>query len=335
MKHLRTIASAALSVAALVASGCTMNSSEAPEFSGPSEFGTSITVSITPDVIQQDGASQSVVTVTARGPNGQPLANVPLRAEIIVNGTPVDFGSLSARNIVTDANGRATLIYTAPPGVSGLAVDDFTVVDIAVTPIGNNFGNASARTASLRLVPRGTVVPPAGLTAVFTATPASPSENQTVLFDASQSQANLGIANYIWSFGDSTGVQSSASPTISHAFRTAGTYVVALTVEDALGRRANTSQSITVAAGIGPTARFTISPTNPTLNTLVNFNGTQSTAAPGRRIVGYHWDFGDGSSADGPTAAHTYTQRFTFTVTLTVTDDAGKTGTISQTITIL
>ena len=45
-------------VVALVAvSACTMKKQEAPGLSGPSEFGTAITVTVTPDVITQDGAS--------------------------------------------------------------------------------------------------------------------------------------------------------------------------------------------------------------------------------------------------------------------------------------
>ena len=106
-------------IARAVLPACTMKSQEAPDFAGPSEFGKSITVTVTPDAIVQDGASQSVVTVTALGSNGQPLANIPLRAEIRVDGVPTDFGSLSARNLVTDANGRATLVYTAPATVAG------------------------------------------------------------------------------------------------------------------------------------------------------------------------------------------------------------------------
>src|SRR5690349_10665328 len=85
----------------LAVSACTMKKQETPELSGPSEFSTAITITVTPDTITQDGASQSIVTVTARGPNGEPLANVPLRAEIRVQGVPADFGSLSARTLVT------------------------------------------------------------------------------------------------------------------------------------------------------------------------------------------------------------------------------------------
>ena len=47
---------------------------------------------------------------------GQALRNLSLRAEISVNGFCVsDFGTLSARNLVTDGTGRASAIYTAPP----------------------------------------------------------------------------------------------------------------------------------------------------------------------------------------------------------------------------
>ena len=48
---------------------------------------------VTRTSLPQDGASQSLVTVTARDANAQPLRNVTLRAETRVDGTPVDFGS--------------------------------------------------------------------------------------------------------------------------------------------------------------------------------------------------------------------------------------------------
>ena len=62
-----------------------------------------------------------------------------LRSEIFVGGVRADFGSLSARNLVTDSDGRATLVYTAPAAAGGPAVDTGTIVDIVVTPIGCEF----------------------------------------------------------------------------------------------------------------------------------------------------------------------------------------------------
>ena len=40
--------------------------------------------------------------------------------------------------------------------------------------------------------------------------------------------------------------------------------------------------------------------------------------AGGVPALGYHWDFGDGTSADGPRATHAYTRSAGFTIRLTV-----------------
>lgn len=333
MKHSFLVRCVAL-VAAASAAACTMKSQEAPPLSGPSEFGTSITLAVTPDILQQDGSSQSIVTITARGTSGLPLANVSLRAEIRVNGTPVDFGSLSARNVMTDTNGRATTVYTAPAGVSGLAVDEFTIVDIAVTPVGTDFSNSSTRLASLRLVPKGTIVVPSNLQPVFTFSPATPGERQTVLFDASPSTApaNNPIASYTWNFDDGS---TASGVTVGHAFNAADTYIVTLTVTDALGRAAQTSRSVTVTPSAAPSANFVFSPTEPTPGSLVTFNGLTSTAATGRQIVAYSWDFGDPNDrtgGSGPQTQHRFTARGSYNVTLTVTDDLGRSNSKSQTV---
>ncbi len=142
MKHCLVSRCVALAAVTLTVAACTMKEQEPAPLSGPSEFGQSLNVSVTPDILTQDGASQSVVTVTARGPNGAPLASLPLRAEIVVGGVATDFGKLSARNIATDANGRATVVYTAPASPAGAVVDPFTLVNIAITPLGSDFGNA-------------------------------------------------------------------------------------------------------------------------------------------------------------------------------------------------
>ena len=122
--------------------------------------------------------------------------------------------------------------------------------------------------------------------------------------------------------------------TASHAYDAAGTYVVTLTIADAVGRTAQKAQSISVTAGLDPTAAFTSSPGDPLVNQPVNFNATGSRGAPGRGISSYSWDFGDGTFAQGPITSHSYGLPRAYVVVLTITDDAGKKGTTTGTVTV-
>src|SRR5258705_10279367 len=81
----------------------------------------------------------------------------------------------------------------------------------------------------------------------------------------------------------------------------------------------------------GPTvARFTFSPTNPTINQDVSFNGSSSTVTNGT----YAWDFGDGQTGAGVTTTHRYVRAGTFTITMSVTSDTRATSTSSRTINV-
>jgi PKD repeat protein len=51
---------------------------------------------------------------------------------------------------------------------------------------------------------------------------------------------------------------------------------------------------------------------------------TSSAVDSDGQIVSYHWDFGDGQTADGPSASHTYMSAGTFTSLVTVTDNGGE-----------
>ena len=99
---------------AAIAAGCTMSDSKAPPLAGPSEMSLSLAITANPDVLSLDGSSQTLVTVEARDENGQPKRDVPLRVEILADGSNIDFGTISARTLVTGSNGRATFTYTAP-----------------------------------------------------------------------------------------------------------------------------------------------------------------------------------------------------------------------------
>ena len=71
----------------------------------------------------------------------------------------------------------------------------------------------------------------------------------------------------------------------------------------------------------------------PVAPLVVSFDGTGS-SDPDGSIASYAWSFGDGGTASGPTASHTYTATGTDTARLTVTDNKSATGSATATITV-
>ena len=68
--------------------------------------------------------------------------------------------------------------------------------------------------------------------------------------------------------------------------------------------------------------------------TTVTVDGSTS-ADPDGTVAGYRWDWGDGTAAgSGATASHPYAASGTYHVTLTVTDNEGKTGSITKDVTV-
>lgn len=328
---LRPYLTTGLAALVLAAAGCTSNRVSAPSLTGPSTLGLGMTMQASPDILTQNGSAESQITIQTRDENGRPAPLVSVYVAIQVNGVSTDFGSLSAHNVVTNGDGQATLMYTAPPKPAD-NVDSNTVVSIVATPVGNGYGNSAPRSVDIRLVPPGTILPPVDFTPALTFTPSKPGVGSNVLFDASSSTDPSGaITKYAWDFGDgSTGT----GVTATHAFGSVNTYSVTLTVSDDSGRSVSTTQQVSVVAA-PPTASFTFSPTTPTHTTdTVTFDASGSTAQSGLSISKYEWHFGDGATATGSTATHVFGSANSFTVTLIVTDSAGQTATTSQTITV-
>jgi PKD repeat protein len=324
-----TFRSSLIVAVALLVTGCTTKKTEAPALSGPSELSTSLSITASPDVLTQDGQSTSAIVVLARDGNGQPLKNLALRAEIEVNGTVTDFGQLSAKNITTGGDGRATVVYTSPAAVDN--VDRGTLVTIAITPTSGDARADLARTVQIRLVPNGVVS--GGLTSVpdFQINPSSPAQLQTVTFDASDPTLDGKLIAYAWDFGDGS---AGAGRTASHQYTDAGTFSVTLTVTDTAGLKGARSKSLTVGAGDLPTAAFVFSPAAPGIGEPIVFDASASTATAPRHIVSFEWQFGTGRSATGMIVSKTYDTAGTYNVTLTVTDDAGNAGVATQSVTV-
>jgi alpha-L-arabinofuranosidase/chitodextrinase len=81
-----------------------------------------------------------------------------------------------------------------------------------------------------------------------------------------------------------------------------------------------------------PTAVISIASLERRAPMAVTFDASASAAAGTTQIVAYNWNMGDGSTKTGLAVPYTYASPGTYTVTLTVTDSAGLTGTASTTI---
>src|SRR2546422_411637 len=90
--------------------------------------------------------------------------------------------------------------------------------------------------------------------------------------------------------------------------------------------------SVTIVTDQPPKASFTFTPANPHVGDTVMFDASSS--HDDGTITNYAWDFGDSTTGTGVTTSHVYNTANTYTVTLTVTDNAGLSRSAQATITV-
>ncbi|MGK9146001.1 PKD domain-containing protein [Plantibacter flavus] len=168
------------------------------------------------------------------------------------------------------------------------------------------------------------VVPNVPPTASFTAT----ATDLHAQFDATASTDSDGtIASYAWDFGDGT---TGTGATTTHDYTTAGAHTVTLTVTDNKGATATTTRSVTTKLpNVAPVAAYSPSATN----LQVAFDASASADSDGT-IASYAWQFGDGTTGTGVTTNHTYAAAGSYQAKLTVTDNEGAIGEVTQTIVV-
>jgi PKD repeat protein len=317
----KTLFSLVAVAGAALAAACTVHQTETPPLSGPSTLAQSLQLSATPDSISLDGASQASVAVTAMGPTGAPTSGVALRLDMMHNGAVADYGTLSARTVVTGNDGIARVVYTAPPPGTTSTVDS---VSIRALAIGTDAQASNPFAVSIRLVPVGIILPPGGTpTASFTYSPTPVSVGIPMIFDGSSSLpgTNAISLTYAWSFGDGS---SGVGPTATHTFQTGNTFNVTLTVTNNLNLTATSTQAV-VAGSTDPfTGDWFISPLNPVVGQTIIFDADQVQTSAGHQITQFNWTFGDGGGGTGFQAQHAYKAAGTYNVILSVVDDAGR-----------
>ncbi len=80
-----------------------------------------------------------------------------------------------------------------------------------------------------------------------------------------------------------------------------------------------------------PHAQFSIDPAYGYPPLVVHFDASNSTS-PNGAIISYSWDFDDGVTKKGAFVDHTFYNKGTYAVTLTVVDSAGATGKITHSV---
>lgn len=82
-----------------------------------------------------------------------------------------------------------------------------------------------------------------------------------------------------------------------------------------------------------PVARPTATFASECEDLACTVDGSASTS-PNGGVTSWHWTFGDGSTATGPTASHAYAGDGTYRITLTVTDALGLTATFARDVSV-
>lgn len=162
------------------------------------------------------------------------------------------------------------------------------------------------------------------------ASPASGQAPLSVTFDASRSQDNGSpITSLRLQFGDGQEVTwSDKNQTQQHTYTTAGEHTAALTVTNAVGTSAPSTQTITVTSSSGnpPTANLVANPSSGAAPLTVTFDASASAdgSAP---ITSLRLQFGDGTevtwSDKTQPQTHQYSASGEYIATLTATNSYG------------
>jgi PKD repeat protein len=150
-----------------------------------------------------------------------------------------------------------------------------------------------------------------------------------VQFTDTSSDVEGPLVAWNWNFGDN---QTADVQNPEHIYSAPGKYRVVLTVTDSGGLQVSGTIEITVEppGNNPPIANFSFSQQNRKL--VIDFIDTSSDTDGA--ITTWNWNFGDNSTDTVQNPSHTYLADGTYQVTLTVTDNGGKSNTITKNVVV-
>ncbi|HEX7831196.1 MAG TPA: PKD domain-containing protein, partial [Thermoanaerobaculia bacterium] len=172
----------------------------------------------------------------------------------------------------------------------------------------NAVGTSQSNTVTFTISTNTTNSPVAS----FTATPATGVMNVTNFSFTDTSTGT--ITSRQWNFGDGF---AASTPTATHVYTNAGTYVVTLTV-NGNGMTSQTTRNIVVSSSESPVTPIVVAAFDAPTGTIAAGSPVTFTDASSGSPTSWAWNFGDGGLSNAKNPTHVYANAGTYGVTLTV-----------------
>lgn len=306
-----------------------------PEAGDPDSDGDGIS-----DSIDQCPDTPAGVTVDARGCEAASgdltvsLSADPTRADVTDGPQTVTF-TANATSSDPALSGALTYVYYFGDGTnsgetseSEIAYDyDKAGTYFVTVVVYDENANSASDTVEVTMTSTVTVEEPDPIQAALAVTTNQRVAPVSATLDASGSQNTPEGTLYTFDFGDGSAPRTTTNPIVVRVYPRAGQYAVRVTVTDPNDAE-NTSEA-TGRVDVDPpqqtTALLSVSPSSAVVNqTQVQFDASDSVAAPRRTITRYTFDFyGDGSETvtqSEPVASFVYGRTGSFEPKVTVTD---------------
>jgi hypothetical protein len=241
----------ALGLGLALTGGCSLDEVTIPPFDGPATTALSVVITANPDWVRANGVDTSIVTATLRDSRGRPVAGRGLVLRILDTAgheIGIRLGALAGDRIVTGADGRAHVVYTAPPSKEAATN---TEVLVAARPEGSDYAGEFSRYVMIQIIAEQQRQYPPGATQPVAEYLTEPRHGPffvgvPIHFQSiSRAQAGHYLTQYEWHWDDGTN-NFEYGPEKYHTFSAVGTYFVFHSVIDDVGGFDSTNHQIDV-----------------------------------------------------------------------------------------